>query len=57
METINGLGFRSSMSHPEATLYIHEPMFAITVAVHITRKGRSPNGVQADKEVTAGATV
>jgi hypothetical protein len=45
------------MSHPEATLYIHEPMFAITVAVHITRKGRSPNGVQADKEVTAGATV
>jgi hypothetical protein len=40
IETTNGSGFRLSMSQPEATLYIHVPIFETTVAVQMTAKIR-----------------
>ena len=33
-ETISGLGSRLVMSHPEAALFIQEPTFETTVAIH-----------------------
>jgi hypothetical protein len=38
-ETISGCGLRLVISQPDAALYIQVPMFAMTVAVHITANG------------------
>jgi hypothetical protein len=36
------------ISHPDAVLYIQEPIFETTVAVHITVNGLCRNGLQAE---------
>jgi hypothetical protein len=42
------------MSHPDATLYIHKPIFDMTVAVQITANARWRNGVHAWADASGG---
>ena len=38
IETMNGSGFRSVISQPDAALYIQPPILEMTVAPHTTAK-------------------
>src|SRR5262249_5580179 len=45
---MRGSGARSVISHPDPALYIQEPTFATTVAVHNTANTPCRKGLQAD---------
>src|SRR5208282_4877282 len=47
IDTMSGSASRLVMSQPEATLYIHPPMFETTVAVQIIVNARCRNGAHA----------
>ena len=47
IDTMSGSGSRLVMSQPDATLYIHAPMFETTVAVQIIVNARWRNGAHA----------
>ena len=50
IDTRSGSGSRFVMSQPEATLYIHAPMFETTVAAQIIVNARWRNGAHALEE-------
>jgi hypothetical protein len=45
---MRGLGLRLVISQPEAALYIHDPMFETTVALHMTENAICLNGLSGE---------